>query len=304
MSGEILFVLHGPADEPYAQALAAELGGMTLPLQSQASSLQFGSGVVCVVVWSAALRGSDALAALPVNSIICRLNGAATPRALDAFNSIHSTGSPPDDAAELGNMVTALRAAADQCGVRASKAGPQLGAATDAVRRKPPLAVRSAYGMAATLAVAGFVAPTIMERAQANGPETASAAEPTGAPVNGADFRRAALLAIAEQANAAPEAAAPAPVALSSTPAFDLWLSESDQTEVSETEAVVEIVAIAFQPSPEPEAEIRAPEAIIDPKREAFALQAMEDEKAPSNTAVSVASAKNGATMAGAAALH
>lgn len=205
MSDAYLFVLHAPADSAYATALATELDGLPL---AQGAAVQFGANVHCVQVWS----GHGDLSNTPNNTIVCRLSDAPMPAALRALKAMNAQGDAAIDAATLRPLIAALQADRAEKATRARGAAPRLGAAAAPQEaRKPSLAARSAYGMAATFAVAGVIGPMIMERAQATG--TTSLPPST------------------EPAAAQPVAAAEPPTAavvtqVSSTPALDQALME------------------------------------------------------------------------------
>ncbi len=214
MSDAISFVLHAPADEAYAASLAGEIGALPLKLEpGRTSSLQFGAGVVCIVVWSHAMapQGEALLGALTSGVVlIARVNNAALPQGWDAFEVIDARA-PAADAAELNAIIAMHR-------VTAFNRDAQL---QGSAGTRQPLAARSAYGMAATLAVASLVTPFIMDRAQAT---DAAGIAPPGAPAQGAGFLRASLAGMAAQ-----QAEEPIPTA---TPALDRWLAPDEEDAV------------------------------------------------------------------------
>lgn len=205
MSDGYLFVLHASADETYAVALAAELGG--LPMAQGAAAVQFGANIACVQIWS----GHGDVSNIPTNTIVCRLNGAALPGALRGLPVADAQGDAAIDAAMLRAPIAALQTELSEKSARARGAAPRLGAAAAPQEtRKPSLAARSVYGMAATFAIAGVIGPAIMERAQATG--TTSLPPPTAA-------------AVAQPVTAEPATAAVV-IPVSSTPALDHALTQ------------------------------------------------------------------------------
>jgi hypothetical protein len=210
MSDAISFVLHAPADEAYAASLAGELGALTLKLEpGRASSLQFGAGVVCIVVWNDALAcQSDALlCALTSGVVMVARRADDLPAAWNAFDAIDAR-EPAADAAALAAIISTRRVAAFD---RAAQLQGAQGA-------RQPLAARSAYGMAATLAVASLVTPFIMDRAQAT---DAGGIAPPSAPAQGAGFLRASLAGMAAQDAEA--------TVQTGTPALDRWLAPDEE---------------------------------------------------------------------------
>ncbi len=260
MSDGISFVLHAPADEAYAASLAGEIGALTLKLEAGAvSSLQFGSGVVCIIVWSEALRPqSDALLGALASAVVLvsRVNGAPLPQSWAGFDVIDARGAAAD-AAELAAIAQTYRVAAFD------RSAQLQGAAAST---KQPFAARSAYGMAATFAVASLIAPWIMDRAQATD-ASGVGLQPPSAPAQGAGMLRASLQAMS----------APAANTVSTpTPALDRWLAPADEDLVVEAAAapVVESRLVAYTTDVEPltltMAVSTVHDATADPKRDAF----------------------------------
>lgn len=274
LSDNFSFVLHAPSDEAYATALAGAIRALPLKLEpGGATSLQFGRGVVCIVVWSDALLAeSDALLrALSASVVLVARRSGALPAAWDRYEVIDASAATAD--------AEALAGLSQNHNVVAFDRNAQL---QGAAGRKQPMAVRSAYGMAATLAVASFIAPWIMERAQAT--DTAGAnLQPPSAPAQGAGMLRASLAAL----TAAPDDAVDA--IPSPTPALDRWLAPEDDIAVyvEAAPAVAETRLVAMTVDAEPLVLTATPlvelisDGIEDPSVEAFSYEI--DASAKSN---------------------
>jgi hypothetical protein len=299
MTDGIVFVVHGGADERYAAALGAALGAFPAPLPaSAASGIQFGAGSICIVVWTQDLQMRGAadnvahvVARARLNTVICRLGGAPAPPALAGLPVLDGQGEAVADAAALREALQRIRAAAAERGVRKrGQATPRLGAASSEQgsrigggRRQ--FAVRSAYGMAATLAVAGVAASTIGQRAQATG------ADPQNLGPNQAHAARlepspATLTAAQAVFEAAPTA----------TPALDAWLAAPPEAGAMAIETSVPAPAVAQSDAGvtagDADETAAAPfdAAAVDPKRQGFGLDA--DEAAQSATSAAAKAAK------------
>jgi hypothetical protein len=258
MSDKVLFVLHAPAEETYATQLAAALSPLpAFPLAAQSGerALQFGAGIICVVVWTPAMAAIGGGAFDPATTIICNIGAKA---GIDAFATLNGVGDAGADAVALQTPLAALHALAGGRGSRVRIGdGPRMGATADATleRGKQPFAMKSAYGVAATLAVVGVMAPTIMERAQATGvePGDMNAEAATMAAVTAEDLAPVA---------AAQLASAPA---LSPTPAFDQWVAEPEQEAMRED---------LFVPAAAPQLALLVAEPFsdipLDPKRQDY----------------------------------
>lgn len=261
MSDGISFVLHAPADAAYAATLANGIGALPIKLDpGRAGALQFGAGVVCIVVWSEALapQGDALLGALTSGIVLVSRRTGVLPESWSSFDVIDAR-EPAADAAQLAEIatthrVTAFNRAAQIQGASSSKAGQ-------------PLAARSAYGMAATFAVASLVTPFIMERAQAT---DATGIQPPTAPAQGVGLLRASLAALS--APAVEEAAVATP-----TPALDRWLAPVEEAEI---EAAPVLVAYTRDVATLDTTFAGLPaSALSDPKREAFHVEVESDGK-------------------------
>lgn len=258
MADGISFVLHAAADEAYATALAGGLGALPLKLEpGRASSLQFGQGVVCIVVWSEALRPqSEALLGALSSGVVqvVRTGDAALPDAWARFDVI--------DARDAEADAETLAAISQTHRVAAFDRSAQLQGAAGGHKQR--FAARSAYGMAATLAVASLVTPFIMDRAQATDASGAGLLPPS-APAQGAGLLRASLAALSAPAEDVVEAAPTA------TPALDRWLAESAEDAFADAApALAEPMLVAFTADAAPMALTSVVESAVDPKREAF----------------------------------
>lgn len=179
MTNRITFVLHSTADKEYAAELAEALAPLTaFPVPLDACSgrgVQFGAGAVCVVVWTQDLYQPEltdvvlaALAGSIANFVIFRA-GARPLETLRqrAFACLPEQGNVAADADRLREGITAQQSHAerqDRFGRPAQS--PQIGrpARPESQRGRRSMAVRSAYGLAVTLAVVGVAAPVIAGR--------------------------------------------------------------------------------------------------------------------------------------------
>lgn len=239
MSDNFSFVLHAPSDEAYATALASAIHALPLKLEpGGATSLQFGPGIVCIVVWSDALQAeSDALLrALSASIVLVARRSGALPSAWDRYDVIDASAATAD--------AEALAGLSQNYSVVAFDRNAQL---QGSAARKQPLAVRSAYGMAATLAVASFITPWIMERAQATD-AVGAGLQPPSAPAQGAGMLRASLAALTAAPASEVADAIPSP-----TPALDRWLAADDEIAVyveAAPEAEAPLVAMTVDAEP------------------------------------------------------
>ncbi len=262
MSDGISFVLHAPEDVAYAASLANEICALPIKLDpGRAGSLQFGAGVVCIVVWSEALapQGDVLFGALTSGIVLVSRRNGVLPQSWSLFDVIDAR-EPAADAVQLAEIaathrITAFDRAAQIQGASSSKSGQ-------------PLAARSAYGMAATLAVASLVTPFIMERAQAT---DTNGIQPPTAPAQGAGMLRASLAALS--APAVEEAAVATP-----TPALDRWLAPVEEAEIEAAPVLVAYTRDAVQL----DATFASLPggALADPKHEAFHVE-MESNGKP-----------------------
>jgi hypothetical protein len=141
-------------------------------------------GAVCVVVWSGSALDAraDVLHAVShgaPSAVICRVSGAPVPHEFDsaAFVVVDVAGDAQADAPLIREAVVQIgRGHADRS-ARPGRRRASLGSSAALYAEGPPpsksrkLPVRSAVGLAATLAIVGVVAPTI-------GPRGATSAEP------------------------------------------------------------------------------------------------------------------------------
>jgi hypothetical protein len=135
-------------------------------------------------------------------------------------------------AAQLQTIIANRQQELAQRNVR-GRSAPELGASAAPARApvKQNMAVRSAYGLAATLAAVGFVAPAIGERAVPEG------ASPMDAPASGAS--PAPMSMAATQTTAAQTTR----VEPASASALDLWLTTGSVTEAEAAPAPAEAPA-------------------------------------------------------------
>jgi hypothetical protein len=194
MSSGIVFILHGPAEAAYAAELAETLSPhLAFPVALSPDvqrPTQYGAGAVCAVLWTQdaatrALAGEVARAmhGAVSNAIVCRFGRAPLPAELAANACVQAQPqvSAQDLAGPLRNAIERRLQDWEErsTGPRRS-ARPTLGAA---VAQAPAssggrrMVVRSAWGLAATMAVVGVAAPVVSDRAGAANitPDQASA---------------------------------------------------------------------------------------------------------------------------------
>jgi hypothetical protein len=185
-----VFVLHDESDRAYAERLAGALAPLAaFPVDLRPGGdreIQYGSGAICVLLWSPRMcsqeiadRALSALGKMRGNAAVCRLDAApqfngGTCETVQASNDLDAVS------AEIRAVVTRLRQQLSQRGAQRGRTAPKLahagGSAGSAPqpRGKADGSMRSAYGLAATLAVVGIIAPTVTYRAGAtNLPPTA-----------------------------------------------------------------------------------------------------------------------------------
>jgi hypothetical protein len=168
----MIFVLHASADKARGEELAAVLAPApvfpTCVGAEGVSRVQFGAGSLCVLVWSSSVTREVAAAMLNAVSnawsqtVICRFGEGSAPMMFG--------GAPVIDMRQAGAgraLTDALQGLVDN-GEGRRGPSPKLSAPAVAVKgNSSNFAVRSTYGLAATLAVVGVIAPSIIERAQA-----------------------------------------------------------------------------------------------------------------------------------------
>lgn len=186
MANGLVFVLHDEADKAYAEQLAGALAPVVAfpaPLHAGDDQItRYGSGATCIIVWSDQMRRQDvaerafaALSTMKGNAAICCVEASPpfeTPVA-SQIDVVQACGDHTAVGAELRGVIARLRQRLSERGAQRGRAAPRLahtgGMATATIqpRSKPDIAVRSAYGLAATLAVVGVIAPTVGYRAGA-----------------------------------------------------------------------------------------------------------------------------------------
>jgi len=176
MSERLILVLHAPAEEGYASALVAALAPtatLSVPVANISSTIQFGAGALCMVVWSRAMsEGVDraALARLlpfgQSNTIVCRVGDAPGAEQVSALAVVNVRGDGAADAVILQAVLAEILAPAQASAV--SLAGAQRRG--DSLRAgRGDFLSRSALGLVGTLAAAGVAAPVITGLAAATG---------------------------------------------------------------------------------------------------------------------------------------
>lgn len=235
MTDKIALVLHADADETYAAALAVALAPMRAIATSlaKARELTFGAGARCVVVWtpaavedcakqlSATAGVGDAAICLPSEVVAICLRGAAV---ADAFKPgtrvLIGSENPREDAliirdalAQLENFNADAPGDGRSKSYRAAMDGGHKPGFSDKPNPAAKLMARSAFGMAATIAVVAFASQYIGSRARATAATSddlavAASTEPDHGLVDEAraEGEEAAL------STASSEAEAPAPI--------------------------------------------------------------------------------------------
>ena len=275
MSDRLVFVLHVSADADYAARLAVALSPMNaFPLVLQengAPRTRIGPGGVSVLVLSDALSravagDSDRMVADHCGSdvLICKL-AAGT---VDAdVPLVVATGDTAVDGPAIAEALKLLELAhQDRAG--GEKSAPRLGGApTGRSAGRMQLAVRSAYGLAATLSIAGALAPAIVDRAQAVvGPQPVGLAEHE-----------------IETTSVQSSLSTPSSVIASPTPALDEWLTdETPQVSLAEPAPTSPVLAVDRMPN---EVEISAAVVFVDDEMAHFVPAQMREAEDPKRAA-------------------
>jgi hypothetical protein len=263
MTSGIAFILHSPADAPYATELAGALSSLSaFPIEVSANAgvrrTQYGLGASCIVVWSREMGPltNAVLAAMPqslANVVVARMGDARLPEALlsDVVAKTAIAGNANADAPGVLEAVSRVQSRLSERNAHSrSSTTPVLAhaGASVAPARKKVFAVRSVWGLAATMAVVGVTAPVIAGRAGASNIDTADTnALPSDAAEAAAVTTAAVVVddagALIESAPVSVAAPDPAPVLqrASVTVAPDAPLS-GDPT--------LETLATMLQPSP------------------------------------------------------
>lgn len=184
MTSSIVIVLHGPADAAYAAELAGALSPhlafpVALSLGAERPT-QYGAGAVCVVLWtqdaaSRALAGEIARAmhGAVSSALVCRLGQAPLPAdfSANACIQVHQQAGAQDVATPLRNAIERrLQEWEERSAGPRRSARPSLDAAVaqaSSASGGRRMVVRSAWGLAATMAVVGVAAPVVSDRAGA-----------------------------------------------------------------------------------------------------------------------------------------
>ncbi len=178
MTSGITFILHAPADAAYAAELAEALSpisafAVALPNAGARPTL-YGMGAVCVVVWSKAAAAQGVALTGLTNTVICSVGDAPPPRIVGSESIAHlrAQGAASADAPRLRSVIEDIQMRLAERSTRGS-ATPALAAAAHrgaiglSDNGKNRMAVRSAWGLAATLAVVSVAAPVVGARAGA-----------------------------------------------------------------------------------------------------------------------------------------
>ena len=214
MTHPFVLVLYGPDSVNYAYGLAKGLvsfNAIPVDITTTGGRTRFGMGAICVVVWDAESASNaefqstlaDALSSKSKSVLVCQRGDFAPPSFLGGGQLLKSGGSAAVDIGRVRELVQAMSID--------SEAASQATAAPVASRG---LATRSAWGVAATLAVVGVAAPAIGGHAivRDNPPNEPRTAAPVGArrsaPSDVAGVIEAAT-PLSRAASAAPEREAP-----------------------------------------------------------------------------------------------
>lgn len=237
MTNGLVFVLHGPAEARFAADLAAALSPMiAMPMQILADrQTAYGSGAICIVALDhdlAARPQSVANSAPLASTIICRGSGVVLPAQLASYSSVDAQPTLEATVAVLSDAIARKQALAAEGATRSRRTTPSLAKRGSEVREtgKHSMVVRSAWGLAATMAVASIAAPAIGGRAGAMSVSTEP--DPTNL-ANAASTGQAAATLTSTQAAEEPELE---PV---ETPQLIQLLDHYDRVERTEPETVV-----------------------------------------------------------------
>lgn len=209
MTNGLVFVLHGSAEAGFAADLAAALSPLVaMPMLIAADrQTSYGSAATCVVALDhdlAARPLNVALSAPINNTIICRGAGVVLPAPLAGYASIDTQPTLAATVAVLADAIARKQSQAAENASRSGRTSPLLAKRGAEVREtgKHAMVVRSAWGLAATIAVASIAAPAIGGRA---GAVSVSADQD---PINRANessvLQAAAVSQVAEQQERAP----------------------------------------------------------------------------------------------------
>ena len=301
MTSGIVFVLHGFADEKFASELAAALAPLpALPVQLApgARGVQIGGGAAAIVVWTQelcapAMTRAVLAAVADAGSCVALCKGAVPPEALRS-RVIACLPARADAAADAEQMRDVIAAAEQGAEGTQRRTTPIIGRDSGTVQKRVGMAARSAYGLIATLTVAGVVAPMISERAGAANVPPSDTAPDTATTVAAAAPAAVAapLVAHVEEARVTPVSAtriteaadvvtANTTAAGPQTPAFDEWVLSNTTPVVAEAPMAAPVDADAAAPA-------------VDPKRAAFAahLAAEASVRTAKPSAAALASAQ------------
>lgn len=272
MTNGLVFILHGPAEAGFAADLAAALSPLVaMPMLITADrQTSYGSAATCVVALDhdlAARPLSVALSAPINNTIICRGAGVALPAQLAGYASVDAQPTLAASVAVLADAIARKQSQAAENASRSRRTSPSLAKRGAEVREtnKHSLAVRTAWGLAATVAVASIAAPAIGGRA---GASSVSVEPEALAP-------QANVVQVA--ATVAPQAAEEPELAPVETPQLIQLLDRYDRNERAEAAPT-----IAYAPE--------APAVVVEPST-SFGAVAVVSLSADSNAALVVASA-------------
>lgn len=190
MTNGIVFILHSAPDAAFAADLADAIVphvALAMPFTPDTGARQaaYGSGATCVVLLDATMAAQPEaiLASAPsATSLICRGQGVALPAALSGYRVIEVQGALDATATALRDAITnkQLEAAERNAGRRNSAPAPAMRRTPSREIGKTSMLTRSAWGLAATIVVAGIAAPAIGGRAGA------TSVPPDADPSNGA----------------------------------------------------------------------------------------------------------------------
>lgn len=178
MTHGIVFILHSAPNAVLAGELADALVphvAIAIPFTSDTNGRQaaYGSGATCIILLDEALAAhSEAVfrSAPPATSVVCLARGVALRPSLSGYSVVEAQADLKATAEKLRDAVSRK-----QSEVAQRDTGRRQAAVAPAMRRTPAdadakssMLTRSAWGLAATVVVAGIAAPAIGGRAGAS----------------------------------------------------------------------------------------------------------------------------------------
>lgn len=176
MNNGLVFILHGPSRAGFAADLASALSPLAaMPMLISANlNTSYGSGATCVVVLDRDLveHPLSVVSSVPIaGAILYREAGIAVPTQLALYSSVDAQATFEATISVVADAIVRRQSQAIDRAARTRHAAPSLAKRGSDVREtgKHSMVVRSAWGLAATIAVASIAAPAISGRAGATG---------------------------------------------------------------------------------------------------------------------------------------